>query len=246
MATPLFNNFARTILANSISAVDTVIPLSAGTGLLFPSPSAGQYVPLVLVDSAGNREVVHCTTRVVDNLTVTRGQEGTTARIFSAGDTIGNRLTAQALADFTFLADGDKGDIIISGGGTIWTLDAAGLSLAAKNAANTFTKAQRGAVVALADAATIAVDLELANNFSVTLGGNRTLGLPTNIVAGQSGIIAVTQDATGSRTLAYNAVYKFSNGTAPTLTTTASRTDYLSYYVETAARIFINKIGDVR
>ena len=60
-------------------------------------------------------------------------------------------------------------------------------------------KAQRGTVVALTDAATIAVDLSLANNFSVTLAGNRTLGAPTNTTAGQSGVIVVTQDSTGSR-----------------------------------------------
>lgn len=244
MATPLFNNFARTILASSISTVDTTIALSAGTGLLFPSPTTGQYVPLVLVDSSGNREVVHCTSRSTDNITVTRAREGTTARIFNAGDTIGNRITAQALADFTFLADGVKGNVTVSGGGTVWTVDFTGYIKASLN--NTFTKAQRGAFVALTDAATVAVDLSLANNFTLTLAGNRTLGLPTNIVAGQSGVIVVKQDATGSRTLAYNGVYVFANSDDPILTTTANAVDYLSYFVETTGRIFISKIADVK
>ena len=35
------------------------------------------------------------------------------------------------------------------------------------------------AIIGLTDAATIAVDMSLGNNFSVTLGGNRTLGNPT-------------------------------------------------------------------
>ena len=68
----------------------------------------------------------------------------------------------------------------------------------------------------------------------MTLAGNRTLGAPTNATAGQSGVIVVTQDGTGSRTLAYNSVYKFAGGTAPTLTTTASAVDVLAYYVESS------------
>ena len=100
---------------------------------------------------------------------------------------------------------------------------------------NTFTKAQRGAISTLTDAATIAVDLSLANNFKVTLAGNRALGAPTNAVAGQSGMIEINQDGTGSRTLSYNAFWKFAGGVTPTLTTTASAKDVLAYYVNDGA-----------
>jgi len=111
---------------------------------------------------------------------------------------------------------------------------------------NVFTKAQRGAVVALADAASIAVDLSLANHFSVTLAGNRTLANPTNVVAGQSGVIEVTQDATGSRTLAFGANYVFAGGTAPELTTDANAVDVLAYQVLAADRVFVSAIADVK
>ncbi|CAK0751180.1 hypothetical protein WCLP8_210004 [uncultured Gammaproteobacteria bacterium] len=97
--------------------------------------------------------------------------------------------------------------------------------------ANTFTKAQRGTPVILTDAATIAVDLSLGNNFSIILGGNRTLGVPTNGAAGQSGSINLYQDATGSRTVAYSWCYGVPGGTALTLTTTALGRDKLSYDV---------------
>jgi citrate lyase gamma subunit len=112
--------------------------------------------------------------------------------------------------------------------------------------AQTFTAAQRGAYVTLTDAATIDVDLSLGNQFQVTLAGNRTLDEPTNIVAGQSGVIRVIQDNTGSRTLAYDAIYKFPGGTAPTLTTTADAVDLLAYHVESATRIAVRFIGDVK
>ena len=125
------------------------------------------------------------------------------------------------------------------------TLPDATTTVAGLAVAQSFTKAQRGTPVALTDAATIAVDLSLGNNFTVTLAGNRTLGAPTNVTAGQSGVIVVTQDGTGSRTLAYNSVYKFAGGTAPTLTTTASAVDVLAYYVESSTRITVTSLLNV-
>jgi hypothetical protein len=101
----------------------------------------------------------------------------------------------------------------------------------------TWTGAQRGTVTALTDGATIAVDFNSSNNFSVTLGGNRTLGQPSNQVVGQSGSIFVTQDGTGSRTLAYHADWKWAGGTAPTLTTTAAAVDRIDYIVAAANKI---------
>lgn len=91
-----------------------------------------------------------------------------------------------------------------------------------------FTKAQGVNRSALTDAATIAVDASLSNVFTVTLGGNRTLGQPTNPKDGQSITIFITQDGTGSRTLAYHADWLFPGGTDPVLTTTAAAVDVLS------------------
>jgi hypothetical protein len=100
---------------------------------------------------------------------------------------------------------------------------------------------------ALTDAATIAVDMSVTggNNFSVTLAGNRTLGNPTGLTPGQSGIIYVTQDATGSRTLAYSSYWKFPGGTAPTLTTAASATDALVYTVRTSTSITVQSLLNI-
>jgi hypothetical protein len=126
------------------------------------------------------------------------------------------------------------------------TIPASTTTLAGLAVTQSFTKAQRGTPVALTDGATIAVDMSLGNNFSVTLGGNRTLGDPTNVTAGQSGVIVVTQDGTGSRTLAYGGTkYKFAAGTAPTLTTTAAAVDVLAYYCESATRITVTSLLNV-
>jgi len=101
-------------------------------------------------------------------------------------------------------------------------------------------------ITALTDASTITPAFANTCNFSVTLGGNRTLANPTGAVVGQSGAIVITQDGTGSRTLAFGSNWKFPGGTAPTLTTTASAVDVLVYYVESASRITAKVILDTR
>ena len=113
-------------------------------------------------------------------------------------------------------------------------------------AVQTFTAGQRGEVTALTDASSIATDLALSNNFSVTLAGNRTLANPTNTVAGQSGSIFITQDGTGSRTLAFGSNFKFVAGTAPTLSTAASSVDRIDYVVAEATKIHAVASLDVK
>jgi hypothetical protein len=88
-----------------------------------------------------------------------------------------------------------------------------------------------GALYALTDAATIAVDMSLFINATVTLAGNRTLGQPSNTKVGQSGVIRIIQDGTGSRTLAYHADWQFAGGTTPVLSTAAGTIDLLYYDV---------------
>lgn len=96
--------------------------------------------------------------------------------------------------------------------------------------------ADAAALVTLTDASTIAVDFAAGINFVVTLGGNRTLGAPSNAKPGTTGTILVKQDGTGSRTLAYNAAW-VPFGSTPSLTTTASAVDLISWVVETSGKV---------
>lgn len=63
-------------------------------------------------------------------------------------------------------------------------------------------------ITPLTDAVTIAVNARDSNAFKVTLGGNRTMGAPSNPVAGQTIKFLILQDGTGGRTLAWNAAFK--------------------------------------
>lgn len=124
----------------------------------------------------------------------------------------------------------ESGDI----GSTVQAYDA---DTAKTDLAQTFTKAQRGTITTLTDGATITPDFAASNNYTVTLGGNRTLANPSNLTAGQSGSIFIVQDGTGSRTLAFGSYWDFASGTAPTLTTDASAVDRVDYIVRSSTSI---------
>jgi hypothetical protein len=90
-----------------------------------------------------------------------------------------------------------------------------------------------GAVVTLTYATNTAVPMSTGINFELSLTGNSTLSNPTGAKVGQTGVIYINQDATGTRTLAYGTNWKFkTSGTAPTLTTTTSALDALVYHVK--------------
>ena len=93
----LFADNATTTLATSITSTDTSVTLASGTGVLFPNPTVGQeYFLLSLTDAATRtlNEIVQCTARSADVLTIVRAQEGTGARAWSAGDIAQNNWTA--------------------------------------------------------------------------------------------------------------------------------------------------------
>jgi hypothetical protein len=140
------------------------------------------------------------------------------------------------------VADGGTGAStltgIIKGSGTsALTTATIGVDYAGIDTAQTFTKGQRGEITTLTDGSTVTPDMADSNNFTLTLGGNRTLANPSNLTAGQSGSIFIVQDGTGSRTLAYGNQYDFIGGTAPTLSTAASSVDRIDYVVRTTGSI---------
>jgi hypothetical protein len=91
------------------------------------------------------------------------------------------------------------------------------------------------AVVVLADAATIAVDASLGNDFRVTIAGSRTMGNPSNPVDGQKITFQVTQGTGGSSAITWGSGYEFSAGLPqPALSTTAGQTDLLCFIYNAA------------
>jgi len=96
----------------------------------------------------------------------------------------------------------------------------------------------------LTDGVTINWNTDLGRIATVTLGGNRTMAAPTNLKAGTY-ILYVIQDATGSRTLTWNSVFKWTAAVAPVLTTTAARRDIMTF-VSDGTNLYGSYLPDVR
>lgn len=140
-------------------------------------------------------------------------------------------VLGQTTANFTGTLQNGGSNVVVDTdiGSTVQGFDA---DTAKTDTAQTFTKAQRGTITTLTDGATITPDFSASNNFEVTIAATgRTLANPTNITAGQSGVIVIKQDGSGSRTItSYGSYFKFPGGTDPTLSTGANDVDLLSYY----------------
>lgn len=94
----LFANNAAGKLLSGISDTDTTLTLQTSQGALFPSPSGGDFFLVTLFEAGEtNHEIVRCTGRSGDALTVTRAQEGTTARTFATGTSVELRLTRDSI-----------------------------------------------------------------------------------------------------------------------------------------------------
>ena len=215
--------------------------ISASAGIAF-SKLASLTNGAVLIGNGSN-----VATAVTPTGDVTISNAGVTS--ISSGVIVNADINANAEIAVSKLADGDARQLLqtdAAGTGVEWasnidipgTLDVTGVG--------TFDAATRGAIGTLTDGATITPDFAVANHFSVTLGGNRTLANPSNLVAGQSGVIFITQDASGSRTLSYGSYWEFSSGSAPTLTTTANAIDALVYVVRSSTSIFASLLTDLQ
>lgn len=225
----LFTNNADSELGGAIDTAALSITLKVGGGAKFPSPTGGDFFLATLFQRVGaaeaNHEIVKCTARSGDVLTVVRAQESTTAKAFSNADPVELRLTAAAAQSFGIKAS--LGTNLFTG-----TQDMGGNYVT--GALLSWTREYRGAV-AITVAGVLSLDLSYAV-MSVALNANITsITLGNNIASGsvvQSIMVEFTADGTqrtviwpsgnGTTTL----LVKFpSGGTAPTLTATSGKRD---------------------
>jgi hypothetical protein len=108
----LYANNATTTLAASITGAATSFSVASGKGALFPTISGSDYFYVTLANAAGTIEIVKVTARVTDTFTVVRGQDGTAASAWAAGDKVDLRITKAMLDDL-------KGERLSLSGGTL-------------------------------------------------------------------------------------------------------------------------------
>lgn len=159
--------------------------------------------------------------------------------ITQVSDTNGNVLinigaTASAVnyVKITNAATGTVGPIVASDGET--NVD---LKISAKGTGKIHhTSGAAGDITAYspAGAGTATLTLNTSNIHTITMpAGNITIAL-SNEQVGQCFIINILQDGTGSRTVTWFTTIKWAGGSAPTLTTTASKIDTLGFIVTSA------------
>ena len=112
----LFSNNASTTLSAGVG--DSATSITVADGSVFPAISGSDYVYLTLeVDSNPDlKEIVKCTARSGNTLTIVRAQDGTSARTFSTADKCELRLTAAGLNDVATQADTDTTYSVGDGG----------------------------------------------------------------------------------------------------------------------------------
>ena len=108
----------------------------------------------------------------------------------------------------------------------------------------TWTVAQRGTPYSYSYSGTLTLDMNLGNNFAIgPIGGNFALRNPTNMVAGQSGMIDITVSGTAAYAISYSGAWVGFNGSRPALNSTSGGRTALSYYALDASTVLVNGGG---
>lgn len=228
-----WNAFTASVLAVALTGIDVATQgaVSAADSILAAigklqatkvdtlAPVATTNTVALVRGTHGNR-IILATPTADTNYTI----EDDTTGAWQAGDTLPLIINLSA---FTITLVGDGTSTLGVPRGFTDKIRGGGIGGAARTAANTWKsttqKAHAEPFLALADAATIAVDASLGSNRSLTLvTTGRTMGAPTNPESGQILNFNIDQDGTGGRTLAWNAAYLFPGGTDPVIPTAAN------------------------
>jgi hypothetical protein len=234
-----FANSAFATLASGINSSATSITLTTGQGARFPSLSAGDFFYATLIDTSNNLEIIKCTARSTDVLTVVRGQESTTARAYSTGDRIELRVTAAGFSEMAQL-------------GVENTFTAKQIFTATNKIQQTLEKMTVSATAATGtinyDALTQAALYYTSNasgNFTLNFRGDGSTSLNTVMATGESLTLVFLN--TNGATAYYNSAIqidgssvtpKWQGSTAPTSGNTSSIDAYVYNIVKTASATF--------
>jgi hypothetical protein len=208
--------------------VDTVDPTSANNAGSTPA----YYVNSRWLNTTKGIEYI-CTASSNVTATWTPVKLATTSIVTAAKFGAGKTPTFEFDTDGTMYAQTFRaGNLVtvdyISGISTIFASPVP-FGVGATFAGNVTARQYAATAQTLVDGATINWNMNNGAAATVTLAGNRTLAAPTNMQNGATYYLIVKQDATGSRTLAFNSAYKFPGGTDPVVSTAGNAVDILTF-----------------
>jgi hypothetical protein len=182
------------------------------------------------------------TASAVNELTLANASTGNNPTLSATGETnVGITLTPKGTGEVVIAAGNlNYGATAVTATGaelnysdlaTLGTSAASKVITANANNLTTISGAVLNTEDALTDAADIVWNVVNSPVAKVTLTANRNLSAPTGtgIAAGQMISLLVIQDAGGTNTITWNAVYEFPSDTAPTLTSTGNLGDIFSF-----------------
>ena len=197
-----------------------------------------------ILDTSGNElALLTATGSAVNEFTLANAATGNNPTISATGgDTnVGITLTPKGTGEIVIAAGNlNYGGTAVTATGaelnysdlaTLGTSAASKVLTANANNLTTISGAVLNTEDTLTDASTITWDVIASPVAKVTLTANRTMAAPTGtgIAAGQMISLLVIQDAGGTNTITWNAVYEFPSDTAPTLTSTGALGDLFSF-----------------
>lgn len=142
----------------------------------------------------------------------------------------GSTTAATAGTDYCAATSGSS---VLKGASGNTAAATAGTDFVAPATATAFTAQQYYTLSTITDAANLVWTVSTGQKAKVTLGGNRTMNAVTGAVEGATYFLWAIQDATGSRTITWTTTgagsFDFGTAGAPTLTTTASKADLLTF-----------------
>jgi hypothetical protein len=212
---------------------------SVATGVQVNTAAAGGGVGIAAISSGAN-ETIALNAKGTGQIQI--GGISTGAVILGAG---GGGVTANSLTVNT----------LFNATGLVKFADLATAALATN--ANYFTGAANVVVpasviyqaeVALGSSGTgsFVFNFDTFINAAITMTGNISTQTLSNVKPGKAGQIRFIQDATGGRTMAWNAIFKFVGGVLPTLSTAANAIDVLNYSCVSATYCTAALMNDVK
>jgi len=182
----LFANNVRTTLAGSISTVGLTITFATGSGATMPNPNNanGEYFEITLQDAATGtlNEIIAITAMTGDIGTIPaggRGQQGTSAKAWNAGDTAFLAVTKGALSDYIQPAAIQEGQYTYA--------DASGSTTA-------YTAVFNPAIAILTDGMTLSVDTGAVGTNTTTTPTFSPNGLTAHTIVNQGNIALAIGD----------------------------------------------------
>lgn len=211
-------------LATGISASDTTITLGSNQGLRFPDLAVDDWGWATLSNISNVLEIVKITAKTGDTFTVLRGQDGTTASAYVAGDRLDMRPVAAAA--------NDKMDATV-----------AEATYAKKAGGNTFTgvqtiEAQHCAVLPLGSiSGTKNLDLSKASTFTATVTGPTIITFTGTPPAGKDQTVYF-KVKNGGTNVDFQAGTQYPNGTGKPALTAAGK-DLLAVWYDAEDSVYV-------